>query len=75
MVPKAILGLVGVTDRDTSMAGVTVSVVDPEKPPNAAMIVVAPVATEVANPVVPAELLMVAAAGDDELHVTAAVRS
>ena len=69
------LGLVGVTVRETSVAGVTVSIVDPETVPNAATIVVAPVATEVATPLDPAALLIVAMPGYDELQVTAFVRS
>jgi len=69
------LELVGVTDRDTSVAGVTVSTVDPETLPNAAMIVVEPAASEVATPLEPAVLLIVAMLVEDELHVTAFVKS
>jgi len=69
------LELVGVTDRDTSVAGVTVSTVDPETLPNAAMIVVDPEATDVADPLEPAVLLMVAAVIVDELQLTDAVKS
>jgi hypothetical protein len=54
------LGLVGVTARVTSVAGVTVSVVDADTPPRVAEIVVEPVLTEVANPLEPAALLTVA---------------
>jgi hypothetical protein len=68
------LGLVGVTAMDTSVAGVTVRVVEPDILPDFAVTVVEPVATEVANPLEPAALLMVATAAADELQVTAAVR-
>ena len=60
---------------NTSLAGVTDSVVDPETLPNAAMTVVDPEATEVANPLEPAVLLMVATAAEDELQFTNAVKS
>ena len=45
---------------DTSVAEVTVSVVDPDLPPDVAVIVVEPAATDVARPLEPAALLMVA---------------
>ena len=64
------LGVVGVTSRDTSVAGVTVRVVDPAMLPDAAVIVVDPAATAAADP-----LLMVATPVLDELHVTEAVKS
>ena len=69
------LGLVGVTPMDTSVAGVTVSVVVPWILPDVAVIVVGPVATEVASPLDPAALLIVATPVSDELQVTAAVKS
>jgi len=69
------LGFVGVIDRDTSVAGVTDSVVEPETLPNAAPIVVDPEATEVADPLEPAVLLIVATAVEDELQITNAVKS
>jgi hypothetical protein len=59
-VPLTILGLVGVRSRETRVAGVTVSVVDAETPPDVAVIVVEPAATEVASPREPAALLTVA---------------
>jgi len=62
------LGVAGVTVMD--MSDGTVSVVDPDFPPEAAVIVAVPVATAVASPV----LFIVAMAVDDELHVTDAVR-
>jgi len=73
-VPSATLGLVGVTSRDTSVAAVTVSVVDPEIVPETAEMVVEPVATAVAKPIELAVLLTDATAELDELHVTEAVR-
>jgi hypothetical protein len=75
VVPFAMLGLVGVTARETSVAGVTVRVVEADTPPEVALIVVEPVSTEVASPFEPAALLMVAIPVDEELHVTDAVRS
>ena len=59
---------------DTSVAGVTVSVVDPDTLPDAAVIVVEPAATGVANPLEPAALLIVATPVLDELQATAVVR-
>jgi hypothetical protein len=75
VVPKAMLGFFGVTAIDTRVAGFTVSVVEPETLPKAAVIVVEPVAAEVATPLEPAALLIVATPVDDELQVTDAVRS
>ncbi len=72
--PNAMLGPVGVTVRDTSVAAVTVSVVDAEILPDVAVIVVEPAATDVARPFEPTALLMAATAPVDELQVTAAVR-
>jgi len=74
VVPSAILGLVGVIAAEDSVAAVTVSVVDPDTAPNAAEMVVEPVAIEVANPFEPAALLMVATDDADELHATVVVR-
>ena len=71
MVPLTILGLVGVTSMDTSIAGVTINVVEPEILPDVALIVVDPAATEVANPAA----LIVAAPVLDEFQVTCFVRS
>ena len=75
VVPSAILGLVGVTSIDTSVAGVTVSVVLPEIVPDIALTAVEPAATGVARPLEPAVLLTVATAAADEVQVTDAVRS
>ncbi len=68
------LGLAGVTAIETSDAAVTVSVVEPEMPPDTAVIVVEPVATEVARPLEPAALLIVATPVLEELQVADAVR-
>ena len=59
---------------ETSDAAVTVSVADPEIVPDVAVMVVEPVATEVANPFEPAALLTVATDDADELQVTLVVR-
>lgn len=75
VVPNAMLGLVGVTIMDTSVAEVTVSAVDPDILPDTAVIVVEPAATEVASPLEPAELLTAATAAADELQLTDVVRS
>jgi hypothetical protein len=75
VVPSAMLGLVGVTAMDTSVAGVTVSVAVPETLPDVAVIVVEPAATDVALPLEPEALLMVATAILDDFQVTAVVRS
>ena len=69
------LGLLGVIAMDTSVAGVTVRVVDPEMLPDTVVIVVDPVATAAANPFEPVALLIVATPVMDELQVAAAVRS
>ncbi len=74
VVPFAMLGLAGVTARETSVAAVTVSVVDPDMLPDAAVIVVKPAATGVATPLEPAELLIVATPVLEELQVTDGVR-
>jgi len=70
VVPSPMLGFVGVTWIDTSGVVVTVSLVLPEIPPNAAVIVLEPAATAVAIPLEPAVLLTVAAAVEEELQVT-----
>jgi hypothetical protein len=75
IVPLATEGLTGVTVIDVSDAAVTVRVVDPDMLPDIAVIVVDPVATEEADPLDPAALLIVATAISDELQVNAVVRS
>jgi len=74
-VPSAMLGLVGESVMETSVAGVTVSVAVPETLPDVAVIVVEPVATDVALPLESAVLLMAATATVDEFHITVVVRS
>ena len=73
VVPRTREGLVGVTVIETSVAGVTVRVVEPEIFPDVAVIVVVPAATEVALPFDFAALLMVATDPSEELHVTEVV--
>jgi hypothetical protein len=73
--PFAIEGLPGVTAIDTNVAAVIVSVVDPDILPDNALIVVAPVVTEVATPLEPAALLIAAMLVDDELQFTTFVKS
>ncbi len=75
VVPLTMLGLVGVTVMDTSVAEVTVSAVDPDILPDVAVIVVDPAAADVARPLDPAVLLTAATPEDDEFQVTAVVRS
>ncbi len=67
---KAIVGDTGVTKIDSSTAGVTVSVVVPEKLPDVALIVVVPTPTDVASPLEPAVLLIVATCVFEELQET-----
>jgi hypothetical protein len=74
VVPLTILRLVRVIAMDTSAAGVTVRYVDPDMPPDVAVIVVDPVATAVVDPLELAALLIVATPVLDELQVTAVVR-
>ena len=69
------LGLVGVTAIEDSVAFVTVSVVAPETGPRAAVIVVEPATTDVASPLEPPALLIVATDPAEELHVTTDVIS
>src|SRR5262249_19848727 len=75
VVPRAIDGLVGVTPMETSCAAVTARVVDPDRVPKVAVIVVEPTATLVASPSLPPALVTVAAAASDDDQVTLAVRS
>jgi len=75
VVPGAMLGLDGVIATETSVAAVTVSVVDPDRVPDVAVIVVEPAATEVTSPAEPAVLLILAIDDADELQTTSAVRS
>ena len=77
VVPRGMLGLVGVTEIDTSVAGVTVSVVVPDMfvAGSVAVIVAEPVPAAVAKPLEPDTLLTLAMLVDDELHVTDVVIS
>jgi len=68
------LGLVGVTAMDASVAGVTVRVVNPDMLPDVAVIVVDPADTVVASPLEPAALLIVAKGVEEEVQVIKAVR-
>ena len=68
------LGLVGKTAMETSVAGVIVSVDDPDMLPLVAVTVVVPAVTETAKPLEPAALLMVATFVAEEAQVTEFVR-
>ena len=70
-----ILRFVRLIAIDTSTAGVTVRIVDPDTLPDVAVIVVDPVAIAVVDPFEPAALLIVAMVVFDELQVTAVVKS
>lgn len=74
-IPTATLELDGRTRIEARVAGVTVRTVDGEMPPCVAVIVVGPTAVEVACPLEPAALLIVATDGVDEFQVTDDVRS
>ena len=74
VVPLAIEADRGVTEIDVSVAAVMVRVVEPEMLPDAARIVVDPAATDVARPLEPAALLIVATAVLEELQVAVVVR-
>jgi hypothetical protein len=77
VVPLAILGLLGVTEIDTSAAGVTVSLVLPDTfvVEAVAMIMVEPWATGDTIPFEPNALLIFATDVDAVLQITDAVRS
>ena len=68
------LGFAGVTEIDTSVAGVTLKLVEPETAPLAALMVVDPGLIAVANPLEPEALLTAATVTADEVQATAAVR-
>jgi hypothetical protein len=74
VVPSTMLGFAGVIAMDTSVAAVTVSVVDPDVPPNVAVIVVVPADADVARPLEPDALLTVATPAVNEFQVTVVVR-
>jgi hypothetical protein len=68
--PINILAETGFISIEASTACVTVSVVDPEKPAEEAVIVVEPALTDVASPFEPDVLLMVATPAFEEFQVT-----
>jgi len=74
LVPAAILGLVGVTAIETSVAGVTVSPVEADTPLIDAPMVVVPTAEPLAKPFEPLALLIAAVLELDELQLTDEVR-
>ena len=74
-VPSAMLGLGGSTAIDSSVAAVTVNVVEPEMLPSVAVIVLLPTATGVAKPLEFAALLIVAVTVLEELQITDVVMS
>ena len=69
------LGLGGSTAIDSSVAAVTVNVVEPEMLPSVAVIVLLPTATGVAKPLEFAALLIVAVTVLEELQITDVVMS
>ncbi len=73
--PRTIEGLVGITVIKTRVAGVTVKVVEPEILPDLAVIVVVPIAFEVAFPFDLDTLLIVATDLAEELQITNVVMS
>jgi hypothetical protein len=75
VVPSAIDGFCGARAIDASVAWVTVSVLLPDIEPDVAVMCAVPVATLVANPWLVATLLIVATAGESELHCTVVVMS
>jgi len=64
------LGLIGVIAIDDRVAAVTVRMVVPETAPRVPVIVLEPTATDVASPLEPAALLIVATDPFEELHAT-----
>jgi hypothetical protein len=73
--PFAMFALVVVTAIDASVAAVTVSDFVPETVPTVALTVAEPAATEVARPLEPVALLIMATEPGEELQVTADVIS
>jgi len=68
--PTVIVGFCGVTAMDSSVGGVMVNAVLPDRFPEVAEMVVLPTAAPVASPLAERP----ATAGDEELHVTDTVR-
>src|SRR4051812_45422496 len=75
VVPLAIEVLVGVTSISLRLASVIVKSVWPNLPFSVAVMVVGPDLTEVASPLLPGAVLMVATVSSDEVQFTTAVRS
>ena len=73
VVPSAIEELSGDNAIEESATALTVSVVEPVTDPSVAVMVVCPLPTLVASPLVPEALLMVATAGELEDHATVVV--
>jgi hypothetical protein len=74
--PRAMLGVGGVIAIDTNVAAVTVKGTDEEViPPTAAVMLLLPALAEVARPLVPAALLIVATAGVADIQVAEVVKS
>ena len=69
------LGLVGVTWIDTSVADFTVKVMLHEINPELALIVAVPAVLDVARPLEPAALPTETTEGSDEIQLTESVRS
>jgi hypothetical protein len=74
-VPLARLGFAGVTPMETTVAAVTVRVVDPDTPCRLAVISVAPGLSPVACPLEPELLFTEATVAAEEVQVTEVVRS
>lgn len=72
--PRSMLGADGAMLIETRAAGVTVNVAVAETEPDAAVMVVEPVAKDCASPAVPEDTLIVATPGVDDVHCTAEVR-
>jgi len=70
VVPRAMVGLVGVTSMDARVAAVTVRVVTPESPPNEAVMEAVPLDAPVARPAA-----VIVAAAVEELQEADAVMS
>ena len=69
------LGFAGIKAIETSAAGVTVKLIDPDTAPLAAAIVTDPELTLVARPCEADALLIDATVGSEDVHATEAVRS
>ena len=74
VLPKGIVGIAGVTVIESKAAGVTVNVVEPLIDPELAVIVVCPVDTLAACPILGVVLLTVATAGTELFQATEPVR-